>query len=215
MDVFLWGKKHLWHRGSPCTQVVATRRAKSDGSWECPLAPSSLPSTCQSSLLSLDPRSVTPWPLDVSSLEHTLAPTPPPLPFWFLFLFFKVPWSVVPLEHHVALREPQDEGSTPSSWCRVQATDLARLKATGVLKPKESKLHANIRPRIPQMRRVFELFVMSWMWSVYKCSQIGVFHFSQGWLSTAPLSSTRTRTVGQQNLASAENGFLREICSRS
>ena len=62
----------------------------------------------------------------------------------------------------------------------------------------------------------------SCLWTVHVMDVVSVqvfsncvFHFSQGWLSTAPLSSTGTRTVGQQNLASAETGFLREICSRS
>ena len=34
------------------------------------------------------------------------------------------------------IRDRQDEGSTPSSWCRVQATDLTRVKATGSSSPR-------------------------------------------------------------------------------
>ena len=80
-----------------------------------------------------------PWPLDVSSLEHTLAPTPPPLPFGSCFCFFSQSALVrcsAGTSRCPPIRDRQDEGSTPSSWCRVQATDLTRVKATGSSSPR-------------------------------------------------------------------------------
>ena len=112
-------KKHLWHRGSPCIQVVATRRAKSNSSWECPLAPSPLPSNCESSLPSLDPRSVTlgPW-------------MSRPLPSHLVLFFFQ---SAL-----VRCSAGRSRCSPENRWTQYDAiklvsrpgTDLARVKAT-------------------------------------------------------------------------------------
>ena len=107
-----------------------------------------------------------PWPLDVSSLEHTLAPTPPPLPSGSCFCFFSQIFLVrcsAATSRCPPIRDRQDEGSTPSSWCRVQATDLTRVKATGSSSPRSPSctqpsdrgfLEKNMKKRTPKSQNL-------------------------------------------------------------